>query len=70
MFSVLNGDFRTRTEVGYRGKGIPRIYQRVKSNEINNLVLIANNGYVNCTTNKRKELKNKFHGTLFSWEFV
>jgi len=69
LMSALNGQFRTRTEQGYRGKGLPNIYSAYKDDGcISKLRIMSNNGYVDqmdC-----QELTCKFHGTLFTWEFI
>lgn len=70
IYSALKGEFRTRTNEGYRGKGLPKIYQCVENKEIDNLIIISNKGYVNCSTGEQRELSSTFHGTLFSWDFM
>lgn len=70
IYSALKGEFRTRTNEGYRGKGLPKIYQCVENKEIDNLVIISNRGYINCSTDEQRGLFSTFHGTLFSWDFM
>jgi len=68
--SALNGEFRTRTQKGYRGNGLPKILSYSKNGVIDNLIIISNKGYVNCSTSEYKEMAEKFNGTLLSWDFV
>lgn len=70
LTSALNGEFRTKTQKGYRGNGLPKILSYSKKKIIDNLIIISNNGYVNCSTSDSKELIGKFNGTLLSWDFV
>ena len=63
--SALNGDFRTRTEQKYRGKGLPKIYKYYKEGKIKNLKIISRHGVISSNNNN---LKSKLQGTLFSWE--
>jgi len=68
--SALKGEFRTKTKLGYRGNGLPKILSYSEKKEIDNLIIISNKGYVNSTTPECKELARKFNGTLLSWDFV
>jgi len=68
--SALKGDFRTKTGVSYRGKGLPKIYEYSKNRNIENLVIISRNGYVDVANGAIRDLGEKFFGTLLSWDFV
>jgi hypothetical protein len=68
--SALKGDFRTKTGVVYRGKGLPKIYEYSNNRNIENLVVISRNGYVGVANGIVKDLNEKFYGTLLSWDFV
>ena len=72
ILSGLNGDFsRSRTGLGYRGKGLPSIRKYAEEkNDVDNLLIISNHGFVDCNTNKVKKIDRKFYGTLLSWDFV
>ncbi|MCL2441597.1 MAG: hypothetical protein FWD14_07630 [Treponema sp.] len=68
--SVLKGDFRTSTELNYRGKGLPKIMSFSESHLIKDLVVISNNGCYNSINNKYNDISPKFNGTMISWSFV
>lgn len=68
--STLKGEFRTRTKQGYRGNGLPKILSYCESKVIDNLIIISNKGYVNCSNSECRELTEKFKGTLLSWDFI
>ena len=67
--SALRGKFRTRTLSKERGKGLPKIFEYQQTEQIKNLQILSNRGYVNCATSEVKNLSDKFFGTLLSWEF-
>ncbi len=72
LLSALEGHFRTRTEEGYRGKGLPRLYESVQANEFSDMVIISDRAYIDFRSNAQghcKDLDFKFHGTLYSWIF-
>lgn len=62
--SALNGDFRTQTKQGYRGKGLPEIFNYYANGVIKNIVIISKHGYINGR--EKKNLTGKFNGTLFA----
>jgi hypothetical protein len=69
IMSALQGIFRrTRTKLRNRGKGLPNIYKSYNEKFIDNLRIISNVGYID----KGSEiiLKDKFHGTLYTWDFI
>jgi hypothetical protein len=68
--SALNGEFRSRTEKGYRGKGLPKIKKCAETNEIHELKIISSFGSFDVATLTGVELKRQFMGTLFSWSHV
>lgn len=69
IMSALNGKFRTRTNNRYRGKGLPNIYKSYRDDKIiDNLRIISNMGYID--QGNEYTIKCKFHGTLYTWEFV
>lgn len=72
--SALRGDLeglRSATGLEHRGKGLPRIYANLRTNYIQNLAIMSNKGYLtmNSQGDKKMNLRNKFLGTLISWEF-
>lgn len=69
LLSALDGNFRTKTGKKYRGKGLPNIYMSYKKHRfIDNLKIISNFGYVD--QGSKCSIKCKFHGTLYTWEFI
>ena len=67
IVSALNGEYRTKTKLGYRGKGLPKIYQYYRSGIIRKLVIISGKGY--CRLDKATyDISNALNGTLFYWE--
>lgn len=68
---VLNGEFRSRTKLPFRGKGLPEIKNFFDSNDIILSTIITNNVLYkrNKITNEEVfEKKNKhFNGTLYAW---
>jgi len=64
--SVMDGEFRTKTEEKYRGKGIPMIARHNHENYIQNLSVISNRGFVRLGE-KEADLKTPFRGTLYCW---
>ncbi len=70
VWSAMQGEFRTRTKKGYRGKGLPKIQEHSQSGAIRNLVVISREAFVRVSQQERINLKGSFSGTLFSWDFV
>ena len=70
--SALKGEFRTKTSLKWRGKGLPRILSYVENRQISNLKVISNYGYVSCVGDDLvpTDLNGKFYGTLLSWDFI
>lgn len=70
--SALQGDFRTETKMGNRGKGLPGIYQDSINGRIRNMSIISGKGKCTIMSNgeiKEKILPSSFEGTLFCWEY-
>lgn len=70
LISALNGDFRSQTLQGNRGKGIPKIREYATNGLINNLQIITNRANVKVITDSYTDslLDEKFMGTLYYWE--
>jgi hypothetical protein len=66
---LLNGAFRSRTGLSYRGKGLPAIGEYLaKRKHFDNLRVITNRVSADVSANVSSELPEDFRGTLFSWE--
>lgn len=70
IMSALDGDFKTRTQLKWRGNGLPSIKDCWKKKHIENLQIFSNYGYIDCNKGYNEDLKQKFNGTLYSWNFV
>lgn len=66
--SALNGEFRTRTKMKNRGKGLPEIYNNYKFKHISNLKILSNKGIFN--NNNKLDINERFEGTLFIFEIL
>jgi hypothetical protein len=68
--SALEGEFRTRTNLENRGKGLPQIYGFITENQIFDLQIISNRGIINTNELYNKiNLIDTFRGTLLSWNY-
>jgi hypothetical protein len=65
VHSALNGAFRTRTQDGYRGKGLPRVYNSYNAGYIQKLNIMSNKACI--TPQERYDLRTGMTGTLFFW---
>jgi anti-anti-sigma regulatory factor len=68
--SALNGDFRTSTELSFRGKGLPKIREFCAQSKIQNMRIITNHADVTVfkagySTNN---LSIPLRGTLYYWQ--
>lgn len=72
LLSALNGDFRTQTGEVYRGKGIPKINEIVKSGKLKSFRLISGKGYVTYNNEAKNyssfDFKSELIGTMYYWE--
>lgn len=69
--STLEGEFRTRTKLPYRGKGMPKIYEAAKNNVTKKMMIISGKG--SCIICRKgviipKECGNNLIGTFYAWE--
>ena len=71
MKLILEGELhRTITQKRNHGKGLPSLYQCMQRNDFDNLVIIANDVYVNVKKGKYIMLNTEFLGTFVSWELT
>lgn len=71
--SALQGEFRSETKQGHRGKGLPGIYEDACASSISNLCVISGKG--KCvvkeeTVIEAECLNQAFEGTLFTWDIL
>src|SRR5579883_2292443 len=65
---LLMGKIPSRTREKHRGRGLPKAYETWKSGRLDNLVVIANDGYANAQKQEFKDLAVPFNGTIVYWE--
>ena len=72
--AAFNGEFRTETRQGNRGKGLPEIKEAIIAldSSLNNLKIVSGHGI--CTINKAginggQYIDTAFEGALFMWCF-
>jgi len=70
VISALNGDFRTSTELPYRGKGLPTIRDLCCKQKIENLRIITNKADVSVLeeTYRSDNMSRSLQGTLYYWQ--
>lgn len=71
MKSVLNGEFRSRTKLSYRGKGLPQINKFLMDNSVSSPIIITNKIFFTKDENSDSvfydNLNYNFKGSLFIW---
>lgn len=67
IVSALNGEFRTSTALEHRGKGLPAIKQCCDNKDIDDLIIVSRQGYVNLQ-GKNDLLPTNLLGTIISWK--
>lgn len=70
--SALLGQNRSETNEEHRGNGLPLIYEKALSGDIEDLVIVSGSGFYAYDKNKGvcKNLDSSLRGTLFSWSIV
>lgn len=74
--SALNGEFRTQTKQGFRGKGLPKIKACVQEQNLENFTIISNKGYCRIHNDdngayiEENELTLPIIGTVYYWEMT
>lgn len=69
--STLLGEKRSETNLPYRGKGLPKIYEYALENKVKNLYIMSNKGFFSSEdSGKCKDLDIPFKGTLVCWDFI
>lgn len=74
--SALEGNYRSKTKLSYRNKGLPSLRKKALDNILKNLVLFSNDVKYSCTyeNNDTKEncelLNNSLEGTLYYFEYL
>lgn len=71
IMSALKGEFRTRTNLKYRNKGLPTVYKYSKKKEVRRLEIISEKGIYKINENGKElleDLETPLQGTLYYWE--
>jgi len=64
--SALAGNFRSRSGLPYRGKGLPKIDSFYRRGYIKDLTIMSNQGYF--SNDNDSDINQTLRGTLFYWE--
>jgi hypothetical protein len=65
---IINGQQISRTQIPYRGKGLPNIFKGLERNYYSNLKIISNDVKADLSDNKYEILTREFNGTFLYWE--
>jgi hypothetical protein len=65
---MLSGEVRSRTNLPWRGEGLPGIQRDCKRRLLERLIVITNSAYGDVGTGSYRELSAEFKGTFFYWE--
>lgn len=65
---VADGRLGSRTQLKYRGKGLPAIYRAFERGQIRNLVIMSNDAFADFARNRFLTLNHPFDGTFLYWE--
>lgn len=65
---VLDANLGSRTNLAYRGKGLPSIKRALKRGQIKNLKVLTNDAVLDATTRHGKILQRSFNGTCLTWD--
>lgn len=71
IISALNGEWRSKTEEKYRGKGLPFVFNFSKREEVCNYTIISGKAVVKIGKEgvvSSFNLNNRIFGTLYYWE--
>lgn len=65
---IFQGKLASRTRIVWRGQGLPRVYQRVKSGQLTEMTVLTNRVIGNLDRDEFRPLDAEFQGTLYHWE--
>jgi hypothetical protein len=66
--NLLKGEFPSRTNLPFRGKGLPAIAKALARRQIENLTIITNRVVADVSRGTVAGLTSEFQGTLIYWE--
>jgi hypothetical protein len=67
ILSALEGKLRTRTQDGFRGKGLPAIFQCYQEGTMRDLVIVSKRARLDFRNGQFRDHRHTFNGTLFGW---
>lgn len=67
LLSTLNGQFRSRTGLPYRNKGLPQINDFLTRESVSNSIILTNNIFADLKLKTSLKLKYAFDGSFFIW---
>jgi hypothetical protein len=68
LYDLIHGEFKSRTNLPYRGKGLPAIAKALARRQIENLKIITNRVVADVASDTVRVLPEEFPGTLVYWE--
>lgn len=68
MRDLMHGAFKSRTNLPYRGKGLPALAKAVSRRQIENLRILSNSVEADVDGDQYERLPSQFVGTLVYWE--
>lgn len=66
--AAYHGESKSRTQLPWRGKGLPTIHESSIERHIKNFLVISNGVFLHFDSKKRENLKVPFRGTYYYWE--
>ncbi len=68
LHDLLHGEFKSRTNLPYRGKGLPAIAKAAERRQVEKVKIITNNVVADIASDTVAVLPASFAGTLVYWE--
>lgn len=68
LVDILDANLGSRTNLPYRGKGLPSIRRALDRKQIRNLKILTNDALLDATSRKGITLDHSFRGTCLTWE--
>jgi hypothetical protein len=68
LFNAFNNGIKSKTNLPWRGKGLPTIYEMYTDKVITNLVVVTNNVYIDFDKNIVSCTNSNYTGTYYYWQ--
>ena len=65
---LLLGNIQSRTELNYRGRGLPSIYRSCRNGRIRRLTVVTNDVHADVDNNRYTRLSSGLKGVVLYWE--